>query len=520
MVTVHEELEIKYDAPDDFELPSLTGLLAGAAGSTPLVEGEAVRHRLQATYFDTADHRLRQARLTLRRRTGGTDAGWHLKVPGEAGARREIRLPPGRTASSVPAALRELVWARTRGADLVPVARLTTVRTVRQVLDPAGQAMVEVADDQVSAERLPVLTAGGDGAQPAELSWRELEVEVVAGDPELLHAIDQRLRDLGLRVAKSSSKLARVMDEVPVPSVPPPPPVAARSRAGDVVMHYLREQVEQILAHDLLVRLDAPDSVHKMRVATRRLRSALKTFRPVFDPVEVRPLRDELRWLAGELGAARDAEVLRARLLSSLVDDGDQPDAGPVAASLDGQLSQAAVESRDQLLKTLNSTRHRRLLDALAVFVQTPPFSDRAQRKAAKALPRRVARTFANLRGLVTDAAGAGSVDERDHLLHEARKAAKQARYAGEAVAEVFGPDAATFAKAMEAVQEELGEHQDSVVMREKLRTLALAETEPGAAFAHGRLYAREEVRGEEAVERFEATWRSSSKKSLRRWLS
>ena len=90
------------------------------------------------------------------------------------------------------------------------------------------------------------------------------------------------------------------------------------SPAGAVVAAYLGEQVGRILSQDVLVRVDDPDSVHTMRVATRRLRSALKTFRPLFVPEERRLLRAELRWLAAELGAARDADVIRERLLGAI----------------------------------------------------------------------------------------------------------------------------------------------------------------------------------------------------------
>lgn len=110
MPTVHLEVEKKYAADDFFELPSLTDLVAGVAdgrgavvdAGSPVVEGEAVSQRLAATYFDTADLRLAAAGLTLRRRTGGDDAGWHLKVPAGTGSRSEVRLPLGRAARTVP----------------------------------------------------------------------------------------------------------------------------------------------------------------------------------------------------------------------------------------------------------------------------------------------------------------------------------------------------------------------------------------------------------------------------------
>jgi hypothetical protein len=120
----------------------------------------------------------------------------------------------------------------------------------------------------------------------------------------------------------------------------------------------------------------------------------------------------------------------------------------------------------------------------------------------------------------VTEVHAAPTTTERDVQLHEARKAAKKARYAGETMTEFFGKAADRFAKAMETLQEELGEHQDSVVMRTRLEELARQETAPAAAFAYGRLHAQEEQRGQLAVDRFETVWRKATKQSLRSWIN
>src|SRR4051795_12617695 len=129
MPTVHQEVEIKYDVDEAFEVPPLTTLVTGHQHSTPVVEGEPVTHRLEATYYDTSDHRLAGARLTLRRRTGGDDAGWHLKVPTADGARSEVQLPAGRAVRKVPDELQKMVRALTGGAALRPVAEIVTERT-------------------------------------------------------------------------------------------------------------------------------------------------------------------------------------------------------------------------------------------------------------------------------------------------------------------------------------------------------------------------------------------------------
>src|SRR3954452_1946364 len=129
MPAVHLEVEKKYLADDSFELPPLVELVRGegdnhAAGdaSSTLAAGAVAQQRLEATYFDTEDLRLAAAGLTLRRRTGGDDAGWHLKVPAGPDARSEVRLPLGRSARTVPAPLQKMVWAQTLGSALRPVA--------------------------------------------------------------------------------------------------------------------------------------------------------------------------------------------------------------------------------------------------------------------------------------------------------------------------------------------------------------------------------------------------------------
>jgi CHAD domain-containing protein len=230
-------------------------------------------------------------------------------------------------------------------------------------------------------------------------------------------------------------------------------------------------------------------------------------------------LRAELRWLAGELGVARDAEVLRDRMTAALHHEDQEVHLGPLGDAVDTDLSQAYRAAHDELLQALDSERYHQVVLDLDRLVIEPPLTGKAARPAAKVLPQRAARAYARLEGLVTAVHGAPNTAERDVLLHEARKAAKKARYAGETMTEFFGKPAARFAKAMEILQEELGEHQDSVVMRARLEELARQETVPAAAFAYGRLHAHEEQRGQVAVDRFETAWRKAHKKSLRSWM-
>lgn len=524
MRTVHLEVEKKYVADDAVELPRLTELVAGVRddGSpavdavAPVSDGEETRQRLVATYFDTADLRLAAAGLTLRRRTGGDDAGWHLKVPAGPDTRSEVRLPLGRS-RTVPAALRRMVRARTSGAALQPVAEIVTDRSVRRLVDATGHVLAEVADDRVVARRLPPADGSAAGSTT---EWREIEVEVDEAATDLLTVVDVRLRERGLRESPSSSKLARVLGvEGRTGRSGTSGKQSRKTAGGQVVLAHVREQVDQIKAQDLPVRLDAPDSIHKMRVATRRLRSALTTFAPLVDPGVVRSLRGELKWLAGELGAARDAEVMRDRVRAAVAAESEVLHLGPVADAASEELAQAYRDAHDRVLAELDGDRYHRLLTALDAVVSAPPFTEEAAVPAGKVLPRLVARSYAVVRRIVKAADATPPGEAREELLHDARKAAKQARYAGESVAGVFGKDAAAFAEAMEAVQEALGEHQDSVLTRERLRDLAMHATSNGVAFLYGRLHALEEARAEQMQQHFDAAWKAAARKSLHRWL-
>jgi hypothetical protein len=202
------ETEHKYDVDPDFDIPDLGELAVGLGVTAPAV------HQLAATYFDTPDLRLAAAGVTLRRRTGGSDAGWHLKLPVAPGTRRELHVPLGPDAEAVPGSLAARVTAWTGGQPLRVIAILETTRTVRRITGPAGQDLAEVADDLVVGRR-----PDPDGADGASLTWREVEVELISGTPAILAAAGARLRSAGARPSSSASKLSRLLRTA---ATPPP----------------------------------------------------------------------------------------------------------------------------------------------------------------------------------------------------------------------------------------------------------------------------------------------------------
>jgi len=487
MADTKREIERKYES-DESGLPDLTGV----AGVKAVID-KGVAH-LDAVYYDTADERLAAAALTLRRRTGGSDAGWHLKVPVAPGVRDEIREP---LSDTVPDSLAALVRSRVREAELRPLVRLRSDRDVRHLVDADGALLAEVSVDAVRAERL---TDGGGTAQ-----WTEIEVELADdGDPDFLDTVEKRLRKAGVRPSSSASKLARALAETsrrsgsgsgkkkqrkaPVPQEP--------ETAGDHVLAYARAQRDAILELDPAVRQDAYDSVHRMRVATRRLRSAFRSYGKVLDRTVTDPIGDELKWLAGELGVDRDREVVTERLTTVF---GELPDtliSGPIRTRLDTWANARRGGSRGRLIGVLDSRRYLVLLDTLDAVIAEPPLLEAAAGDPSKVIGKAVHKDFGKVSALVQEAIEAPPGPDRDFALHEARKKAKRTRYAAEAATPPLGTPARTLAKSMKSLTSLLGEHQDSVMVREILRELsAVAHAAGESSFTYGVLYGREEQR-------------------------
>lgn len=290
--------------------------------------------------------------------------------------------------------------------------------------------------------------------------------------------------------------------------------------AGEVLLAYLDEQLAQILAQVPLVRVDAPDSVHKMRVAARRARSALATYAPLLQPGAGDQLRDDLRWLGLSLGRPRDQEVLRARfevLLSELPDSPVRALAGRrIADELEGRYDAGMVATQE----ALDSGRFARLVGDLRQFIDAPPFNDRAVRPAAAELVRLVGRDWRLLTRRVAAAEAVTGREERDLALHAVRKAAKRLRYAAESASPVLGDPAEELAQSCALVQDALGEQHDSTVMRALLGSMAAHAVAAGERHqAFGELQSREEDRAVDSENRSEVALRVLTARNRRRWL-
>ena len=502
------EHEHKYDVEADFTFPDL----AGVKGVADV--GEPVEHTLEATYFDTVDHRLTAAGVLIRRRTGGNDDGWHLKLPSavRTDVRHELQMGLGRAVRTVPKRLRDTVSGLVGGQAIEPVAVIVTERTARRLIDDEGVVLAEVADDQVAAS-IPD-TGGGP------VTWREIEVELIAGDAEVLSRVGKRLIKAGAERTARTSKLSKLIGD---PVAEPLGPTRSKDRVQALVAHRLGTQVEVMRRRDPLAREGLPEGVHTMRVAVRRLRSALATSRPFLDRSVTDPIRIELKWVADALGDARDAEVRHERLddaIDHLV--AEHPDIDWDEESARPALWSSLVDRHERAQVTLNqvltSERYAGLLDALRELVADPPWSTNSTKKIQGAYRRVVERELDRVHERMQAAFETElTTEERAHALHEARKATKRARYAVEPLRPIYGSEAKKLVKRLKGLQSALGLHQDTVVTRAHLLQVSRSKPalQPSAALLAGALVERESRDAERYEEQAANSWRKLTKASL-----
>ncbi len=505
------EREAKLRAPAQFALPDLGELLPGVfTKALPELD-------LDAIYYDTTDLRLARFGITVRHRAGEGEPCWTVKFPdsaarGPALVRSEIEIAA--PSDPLPARVADLVLAYTRSRPLVPVAALRTRRRPFALCDSAGKRFGQIVDDEVTATR----------ESSAAYGFRELEVEIEAGGRfgrELMQSAVARLEAAGASAASPMPKLVRVLGvraarppQVSVAEMPEQP------SAIELVHHALARSVVQLLHHDPGARLGTdPENVHQLRVAARRLRSDLRTFAPLLESERIDAVRRELGWLGRQVGEARDADVLGARLteLCRSLPAADQT-GGARLLLRHGEQSEAA---REVMLSCLRDRRYLRLIDALVKLAANPPMRVAANpspdgKAPLPAMPgdvaaRLVRRPWRRLKNAVA----ALGPDPADQQLHDVRILAKRARYAADAVVPVAGKPAKRFAKRMAEVQTVLGDHQDTAVAEDWLR--AAAQADPEARLAAGQLIAAERARRAELRAQWPVVWRKAAAKKKKK---
>jgi CHAD domain-containing protein len=468
-VVATDELELKLEVPEGFALPELSG--------EPLVSRVFV-----STYYDTADHRLARAGITLRSREENGRNAWQLKLP-RGSSRLEIEHEGG--PARPPSPFRNALFGVTRGRELKSLARLKTRREGVLVTDQ-GRPVAEVVLDDVAVM---------DGNRVLD-AFRELEVEARDDGRRALEQIERALRRAGATSGNGKPKLLRVLGESYTHAEPKPD-----APAGEHLRAMIAAQLRAVLAYDPAIRLGGTtEDVHQLRVATRRLRSVLRSARPLLDREWTDSIRDELRWLGDALGTVRDLDVLIEYVEHAAADlpSGDHRALSSVVSGLAG----VRGERRAKLVEQLSTPRYSAVLDVL----ESPQLVD------SKA-------TVADLAAAEFERARkAARRTETDEELHKLRVRVKRARYAAELAERAVGKPAAAFVKAAKRFQDVAGEHQDAVVAERRLRELAEQTGRGRALFVLGQLVERQRARRSAARAAVPNAWKRLEKRGLKAW--
>ncbi|ASO18972.1 CHAD domain-containing protein [Actinoalloteichus hoggarensis] len=335
----------------------------------------------------------------------------------------------------------------------------------------------------------------------------------------------------------------------PAPAAPKKksPGLNTRSPAGDVVLDHLRGQAAALFENEQGFHRGEPGSVHRMRVATRRLRSALQSFGTIVDREQTRELTDELRRLGRVLGRSRDAEVVTRRLRDRIEETPAELVLGEVDRQLTRRTARRQAAADETVIEELASERYRALTESIRQLLDRPPLTSTAADRAGAVLPALVARSWRGLdrtartalsmqaeasAGTGTagiDSTGAGETrtttsGSREQAaltaaLHEVRKRARRTRYAAEVARPVARRKARRLSRALRRLQRTLGTHQDTVLSRAALRELgAQARTQGQNGFTFGLWYGRDQEIARRIEEDFAEHWHRAARPRLRRW--
>lgn len=513
--TRYAEREVKMSAGLEFELPDLRKLGLGTV-HLPL-------QRLRTSYFDTQDLRLWQRGITLRHRVGEDDSGtWTLKLPEEsrdqALSRTEVSWPG--EVRQVPSEATGILQGIVRRATLEPVVILEAIRQ-RLVVQSGEASLGEIDDDIVT-----VASGGKTG-----LTFRQIEFEL--SSDHAVPDVNQATIELVLKAMQQAGAQVDPRQKFAMSLGGEDRPEASahkmgrRSTLASVVQQSLCGGLGRILDFDVVLRSGPANpsarAIHQTRVATRRLRSDLKTFRPVLDPIWLEHTRSDLKWLGAVLGRVRDVDVLAERLASHgatspLEDRGEHL----LLSKLAGERRRHSKDLQD----ALQSERYLDMLDRLHAGVWSPPYWVSPQRQqsdtdgfgpdapARDVLPQLVDVHWRKLRRRVRRAGPRPT----DAQLHRIRIASKEVRYAAEAAAAAIGTPARRMAHRAEDLQTVLGQHHDSVAAVGWLERVPAPGAET-ASFAAGIKVAEERHRQAKLRRRWGRSWRRLDAGKVAHWL-
>lgn len=477
-ISAQTERELKLTVESNFHLPRLPGI--------PMP-----RRLLISTYYDTAAYDLAHARITLRHRIERGKHAWQLKIPlGED--RQEVEVAGDQ--SDPPATLRGLLVVPLAHRKLLPVVTLRVWRTgllVRHGRD----TIAEIALDTVS-----VIKNGRTIQQ-----FRELEIEQRQGDETALRSLERQMREAGASDHDGRPKFFRAL------SLQAPTPAPQTNPKAPVIEHLtcaLTQHLKWLLAHDPGTRLRTEsESLHQMRVATRRLRAVLRTARPILLSAWVASLDQELDWLSEVLGTARDLDVQIAYFMeeSAGLDARDRK----LLATFISHLRSQRDAVQQMVLSELSSARYLDLVRRLQQAAHDPAVieSPLTVRQLARQAFKKLRKAIKGLRASPSDIA-----------LHKVRIKTKRARYAAELARASVGKPAARFIKAARAIQDLLGIHQDALQAERHVRQFLKYSTNVRSGFVAGRMVERQHQRRKDARKDMKPLFKTLMKRGKKAW--
>jgi len=463
------EVELKLEAP-----AGDLGVLKHHPLVRELERGRPLLQRLHTIYYDTADHDFARERLALRVRQSGAHYVQTLKGEGSAlgglFVRGEWEAPlegPEPDVERVPSpAARALAREASAGKPLQPVFETEFVRSRHRLQRGDTELFLDIDEGEVRAR---------GRSRPI----REIELELVRGDPGLLHGIALELHEaLPLRpstTSKAERGYALANGTQPTPRKAPRIALAPAASLEDALCAVLAACLGQVLDNLEPARDGAdPEGVHQLRVGLRRTRAALALFRDELPRDQTRPFREELRWLAGELGPARDLDVFLAEILEPLAERfADDPslkrlrDAARELREAGYARARAAIDAprTGALALALGGWLTARAWRGGAAEEALAALDSPARERGAELLERRLKKARKLGRGLAKR-----SAEER----HRLRIELKKLRYAGEFLGSLY-PEAPTrrSLQRLAELQDTLGALNDVAMAERWLHTLA-----------------------------------------------
>ena len=508
----HHEVEWQFDA---VELDPVEAWLRQHSSGSGLVVDPESEEEITDTYYDAEDWRFYRAGYALRVRKAGSDAEATMKslspAEGNVRRRREITEPIGddkpTTLSKAPGPVGERIRSLLGGQDTRPMFEVRTSRQKFALLleDDTGESVngssanrVRIGEVVLDASEVPI----GEGRESAKIC--RVEVEAGAGTaptPDLRGFVDEMQYALDLKPASISKFETGLYATGLSPrgeTEAGPTEIEPTMSLGEVAFAVLRRQFAKMRSHEPGTRIgEDPEALHDMRVATRRMRAAMKVFEGAL-PERAKWFREELRWVAGSLGDVRDLDVQIGRLEAwkNEADKEDSEENSEFLGNILDVMKKRRTEARGRMLEVLDSARYERLEASFGEMLRRGPGAERElaqvnghspeDEPVTSAAPALVSARYRKW------SKAARRLDESSptESFHDLRKKGKRLRYALEFVSEVYGKPTEALIKPLKKLQDDLGDQQDAVVAAGTLRELGTTTDGPrvprGAAFTMG----------------------------------